>query len=125
MPRKPNRKTKHYLLPELLKSASKDNLHPEFGLKKTAMRIRLEASQIAGLRKLARRNGTMVTAELGNAIDAYLLGITPGEIRLLNALIDRLNVSTARANKALDAALREIAKSRARLARQERAKGRA
>ena len=59
MPRKPNRKTKHYSLPELLKSASKDNLHPEFGLKKTAMRIRLEASQIAGLRKLARRNGTM------------------------------------------------------------------
>ena len=121
MPRKPNRKTKRYAFPKLLKSVHKDNLHPEFGLKKSAVRVRLEASQIAALKKLARESGTTFAEELSNAVDAYCLGLSRSEVRLLSALLDRFKESTARARKALVEAQRAVDKTCTRFVRKKRA----
>lgn len=46
--------------------------------------------------------------------------MSQGEIRLFNALVDRLNEATAKTSKALNAALRETEKTRAHYARQQR-----
>ncbi len=124
MARKSKQQTKRYSQPRR-KSARKDNLYPKPGFKKTAMRISLEAFQIAELKKLAKEHGTTLAQEFDNAIDAYVLGASQGEIRTLNALVDQLKESTARANKALDAALRETGKTRAHVTRKKRAKRRA
>jgi hypothetical protein len=108
----PKQKRKHSRLPKLPKSVRQDNIHPGFGSKKTPMRIRLEASQITELKQLAREHGTTLAQELDNAFDAYLLGMSQREVRMLHALLDRLNESTDKANRALVAALRETGKTR-------------
>lgn len=114
-------KRKPHSLSKLQKSVRQDNIHPGYGLKRSAIKVRLEADLIAGLKKLARENGTTLAQEMENAVDAYCLGVSRHEIRLLNALIDRLNESTAKANQTLDAAMRETKKTRAHLARKKRA----
>ncbi len=118
----PTQKRKHRRLAKLLKTpAPWDSLHSVFGLKKSPIKARLEASQIAELKKLARENGATLAQELENAVEAYCLGLSRHEIRMLHALVDRLNESTAEANRALVAALRETQKTtRAYFARKKR-----
>lgn len=90
-------------------------------LKKTAMRIRLGAIQLAELKRLAGEHGTTLAQEIDNAIDAYILNISPGDIRMFNALLDRFNASLDRSEKALDEVLRATRKSRRHPARGKRA----
>ncbi len=120
MTRKQNRKTKHYSLPKLLKSVRQGNLHAEFGFKTSVLNVRLDASQIAGPKKLARDDGTTLAQELDNAVDAYLLGMSQGEIRMLHAVLNRFNESLARSNKVIDAALQETEKTLAHFPRKQR-----
>ncbi|MHB8742196.1 MAG: hypothetical protein ACYC9L_03645 [Sulfuricaulis sp.] len=120
MTRKQNRKTKHYSLPKLLKSVRQGNLHAEFGFKTSILNVRLDAAQVAELKELAKEHGTTLAQELDNAIDAYVLGMSQGELRLFKALVDRLIEATANANKALDAALRKTKKTRTHSTRKQR-----
>ena len=64
--------------------------------------VRLDSFQVEELQKLAQENGTTKSEEIEKAVDAYLLGVSRQEISMFYALIDELNRSTARAEKALD-----------------------
>lgn len=66
------------------------------------VRVRLDSFQVEELQKLAQEHGTTESEEIEKAVDAYLLGVSRQEISLIYALIDKLNRSTARAEKALD-----------------------
>lgn len=72
-----------YQLSKLLKLARKDNLHPEVGGKRAEVSVPLDTFQITGLKKLAKKYKTTISSELSNAVDAYLLGLSRDEIRLL------------------------------------------
>lgn len=90
------------------------------GWLRTRVSVQLDGFQAEKLKQIARERGTTLAQELDHAIDAYCLGISRREIWLLNALLDRLNESTARTNRALEAALRETRKTRAHCARRRR-----
>lgn len=109
-----------YRLSKLLKSVRKDNLHPEVGGKRAAVRVALDTFQTAGLKRLANANGTTVVTELSNAVDAYLLGLTRDEVRLLGLVADLTKASALKIDEKLTGTLREIDKSTARIARMER-----
>jgi hypothetical protein len=109
-----------YRLSKLLKSARKDNLHPEVGGKKAAVRVALDTFQADGLKRLANKHGTTVGTELSNAVDAYLLGLTREEVRSLGLFADLTKASALKTNQKLTGTLREIDKSTARIARMER-----
>ncbi len=112
----PKQKHQHHRLSPLLKSIGQDNIPLEDGSKRSAIKVRIEAAQIAGLKRLAREYGTTLAQELDNAVDAYCLGVSRREIRLLHALLDRMNESTAKAHRALATARRETKKTRAHFA---------
>lgn len=63
--------------------------------------VYLTAEQKAGLARRARQRKTKVAAEIREAIDAYLTGVTPQELELLDT-------ATRRAGQEIDAML-EIA----------------
>jgi len=63
--------------------------------------IYLEAAQKTALQKRAKANGTKVAEEVRNAVDAYLAGISPEELMLLDA-------ATQEAKKHLDAMVGEL-----------------
>lgn len=46
--------------------------------------VYLEREQKAALQRRARENGTKVAEEIRRAVDAYLAGISPEELRLLD-----------------------------------------
>ncbi len=120
MPRKPNRKTKRYSRPGPLKSVRLDNFHPVPRFKKSVLNVYLDTSQIAEMKQLAREHGTTLAQEFDNAVDAYLLGMSQGEIRMLHAVLNRFNESMDRSNKVIDAALRKTEKNLAHWARKKR-----
>lgn len=93
------------------KRVGRGSRHSEISLDKRALRVPLSASQLTDLKKLARASGTTMHEQVDRAIDAYLLGVSREEIALLHALVAELEVSTARANKALDEMLREAGKA--------------
>jgi hypothetical protein len=103
-----NRTRKDHPLNALLREVRRGNLHPEVGLEKQVFPVRLSTSQLKGLNKLAHESGTTVREQMDRAIDAYLLGVSRQEITVLHALLARLEHSTARADKALDEAFREM-----------------
>ncbi len=113
-------KRSQYRLSKLLKSVRKDNLHPEVGGKRAAVRVALDRSQIAGLKKLANTYGSTVGTELSNAVDAYLLGLSRNEIRFLGLFGDLIKASASKTNQKLTEILLETDKSTARIARMER-----
>ena len=62
--------------------------------------VYLTAEQKEGLARRARERNTKVAAEIRSAIDAYLAGITPQELELLD-------VATRRAKQDIDAMLKD------------------
>lgn len=121
MTRKPNLKTKDHSRPKR-KSARQSNRSPETEFRKSVLKVRLDAFQIAALKKLAKEHGTTLAQEFDNAVDAYVLGVSQEEIRTLNALVDQLKEATANAKKTVDEALRKTKKTRAHSARKKRTK---
>ncbi len=119
MLRKPNRKTKRYARPRQ-KSARQNNPHPEVGFKKSVLNVYLDTSQIAEMKQLTKEHGTTLAQEFDNAVDAYLLGMSQGEVRLLNTVLNRFNESLDRSNQVIDAALRKTEKNLAHWARKKR-----
>lgn len=115
----PRQKRSQYRLSNLLKSVRKDNLHPEVGGKRAAVRVTLDRVQMAGLKNLAKTYGTTVGTELSNAVDAYLLDLSRNEIQLLVRFADMTKDSASKINHNLSETLRETDKSIARIARME------
>ena len=112
-------KGSQYRLSNLLKSVRKDNLHPEVGGKRAAVRVTLDRVQMAGLKNLAKTYGTTVGTEFSNAVDAYLLDLSRNEIRLLVRFADLTKASASKINHNLSETLRETDKRIARIARME------
>jgi hypothetical protein len=78
--------------------------------------VYLTSEQREGLAKRARQRKTKVAAEIRAAIDAYLAGVTPQELELLDA-------ATRRAKEDIDHMVRtadEILKSHERFLKQMR-----
>ena len=119
MPRKPNPKTRRHARPGR-KSVRQSYPGHETEFKKSVLKVRLDAFQIAALKSLAKEHGTTLAQEFDNAVDAYLLGMRQGEVRMLNAVLKRFNESMGRSNKVIDAALRKTEKNLAHLARKKR-----
>jgi hypothetical protein len=63
--------------------------------------VYLTAEQKEGLARRARERNTKVAAEIRSAIDAYLAGVTPQELELLD-------VATKRAKEEIDAMLETV-----------------
>lgn len=119
MPRKPNPKTRRHARPKR-KPVRRSNRSPETEFKKSVLKVRLDAFQIAALKRLAKEHGTTLAQEFDYAVDAYFLGLSREEVRMLDALVDQLREATASASKAVDAALRKTEKNLAHLARKKR-----
>ncbi len=119
MPRKRNRKTKGSSRPGL-KSARQDNLHPVSRPKTSLLNVYLNTAQIAEMKQLAREHGTTLAQEFDHAVDAYLLGMSQGQLRMLHTVLHRFNESLDRSNQAIEAALRKTEKNLSHLARKKR-----
>jgi len=119
MSRKPNPKTTRHTR-HRRKSVRQSYPGHETEFKKSILKVRLDASQIADLKRLAKEHGTTLAQELDNAVDAYVLGVSQEEIRMLNALVDQLKEATTNAKKAVDEALRKTKKTRAQSTRKQR-----
>jgi hypothetical protein len=76
--------------------------------------VYLTASQKEGLEASARSRGTKVAAEIRNAIDAYLAGITPQELEMLDA-------ATRRAEQDINEMVAMMDATNARIAKRHRA----
>ena len=109
---KPKPKRKPQCLSKLQKAMRRNNIHPAFGAEKSTVILALESSQLAGLKKLARERGTTVAEQISNAVNAYVLDLTQAEIRLLNAILDRLHATMHKNQQAIEETLREIARRR-------------
>lgn len=79
--------------------------------------IYLEAGQKKGLQARAKANGTKVAEEVRRAVDAYLSGISPEDLRLLDLGTRKAQVHLAamaeeldRVNTALDGAFAQLAR---------------
>ncbi len=119
MPRKPNPKTKGHSRPRR-KSARQSNPSPVTEFRKSVLKVRLDAFQIAALKRLAKAHGTTLAREFDHAVDAYFLGLRREEAQILDVLVDQLREATANASKTVDAALRKTEKNLAHLARKKR-----
>jgi hypothetical protein len=87
------------------KPATKANVRQETSSRKSGRMVFLEPAQIEELKKLARDHGTTLAVEISNAVDAYVLGIAPTDVRKLDELLDKLSATTDRAKHALDEAV--------------------
>jgi len=70
--------------------------------------IRLPAATLASLRQRARENGRTVPEEIRRAVDAYLLGASPGEHEMLDALSDKFVKAAKELERTLNQALHKI-----------------
>jgi len=70
--------------------------------------LRLSPTTLASLRQLARKNGRSVTEEIRRAVDAHLLGTSPGEYVMLEALSDKFVKVAKEFERTLDQALHKI-----------------
>jgi plasmid stability protein len=71
--------------------------------------IRLPSTTLASLRQRARKNGRTVPEEIRRAVDAYLLGASPGEHEMLDALSDKFVKAAKEFEQTLNEALHKIA----------------
>ena len=83
--------------------------------------IYLERDQKKGLQARAKANGTKVAEEVRRAVDAYLAGISPEDLRLLDEGTRRAQLHFAemaseldRVNAKLDAAFAQLDRRRRR-----------
>ena len=70
--------------------------------------IRLSPATLASLRQRARKNGRTVPEEIRRAVDAYLLGASPGEHEMLDALSDQFVKAAKELERTLNQALHKI-----------------
>lgn len=70
--------------------------------------IRLPPATLASLRQRARKNGRTVPEEIRRAVDAYLLGASPGEVEMLKALSDKFANAAKKLERTLNQALHKI-----------------
>jgi hypothetical protein len=70
--------------------------------------IRLPPATLASLRQRARKNGRTVTEEIRRAVDAHLLGASPGEHEMLDALSDKFVKAAKELERTLNQALHKI-----------------
>ena len=70
--------------------------------------IRLPSTTLASLRQRARENGRTVPEEIRRAVDAYLLGASPGEYEMLEALSDKFVKVAKELERTLNQALHKI-----------------
>ena len=70
--------------------------------------IRLSQATLASLRLRARKNGRSVPEEIRRAVDAYLLGVPPGEHEVLDALSDKFVKAAKEFEQTLNQALHKI-----------------
>ncbi len=70
----------------------------------------LGRSQKQALRARAKAKGTNVAEEIRNAVDAYLSGVTPDELALLDAATRRASEDIAEMNAMLEATNRNAAR---------------
>lgn len=70
--------------------------------------LRLSPTTLASLRQLARKNGRSVPEESRRAVDAYLLGTSPGEYEMLEALSDKFVKAAKEFERMLSQALHKI-----------------
>lgn len=77
--------------------------------------VYLEPSQKRALQQRAKAKGTKLSAEIRSAVDAYLAGVTPEELDLLDqasrqaaAHIDGMTQALDATNKKLEAIFREL-----------------
>jgi hypothetical protein len=82
--------------------------------------IYLEREQKRGLQARAKANGTKVAEEVRRAVDAYLSGIGPEDLQLLDAgtqkaaqQLGEMAQELDRINRRLDAAFAELARKKA------------
>lgn len=76
--------------------------------------VNISSKQATELRRLARINRTSFKQELSDAIDAYVLGVSPQEVRILDGIADQLNASLDRADLTLDRELAQLSSQRKR-----------
>jgi hypothetical protein len=65
--------------------------------------IYLEQAQKKAIARKARANGTNVSVEIRNAVDAYLAGLGAEELRLLDAATRQAKIEIDQMNAILDA----------------------
>lgn len=70
--------------------------------------IRLPPATLASIRQRARHNGRTVPEEIRRAVDAYLLGVPPGEHEMLDALSDKFKKAAKELERTLNQALHKI-----------------
>lgn len=70
--------------------------------------IRLPPTTLANLRQRARKNGRSVPEEIRRAVDAYLLGTSPGEYEILETLSDKFVKAAKELERTLNQALHRI-----------------
>ena len=68
--------------------------------------IYLEAAQKKALTRKAKTNGTNLSTEIRSAVDAYLVGVSVAELKLLDAATEQARVEIAEMNGVLDLANR-------------------
>ena len=81
--------------------------------------VYLDASQKSALQKRARAKGTKVAEEIRSAVDAYLSGISPDELALLDMAsrqaaneLQAMSESLDATNRKLDAVFNELERMR-------------
>ena len=81
--------------------------------------VYLDASQKSALQKRARAKGTKVAEEIRSAVDAYLSGISPDELELLDIAsrqaaneLQAMSESLDATNRKLDAVFNELERMR-------------
>ncbi len=72
--------------------------------------VYLTSQQKTGLEARARSKGTKVAAEIRSAIDAYLVGVSPQELELLDAVTRRAEQDIREMIAMVDATNARIAK---------------
>lgn len=70
--------------------------------------VYLDAEQKAALQKKAAEKGTKVAEEIRNAVDAYLAGVTPEELELLDVASRAASVELDAMCRVLDATNKKL-----------------
>ena len=76
----------------------------------TLANVYLDSKQKKALARKAKANGTNLSVEIRNAVDAYLAGVTVNELKMLDAATKRAKADLDAINAILDSGQRRAAK---------------
>lgn len=114
------RKTKHKPKPQpkpwrakILKSSG-ENIEARFNDATSMVCFTMETHLMSELKSLAVKRKTTVAQEITDALEAHVLGVSPADARLMNAIIDRFRATMDRNTRNLDELLYRIQRYRAR-----------